>query len=144
MEGSTTQKRSRTAGVKRRKKDRKSGVSHDRLELIITTVNRSKAEYYTDLMQSFGINVQLVAPGHGTADARMLAMFGLTDTEKAVIFGIVRADAIDDVMYALDEKFRTIKNGKGIAYTVPLTGVIGTLIFGFLSNNKKAVKENEK
>ena len=42
---------------------------------------------------------------------------------------------------SLDEKFKTIKNGKGIAYTIPMTSVIGTLIFGFLSNNKMAVKD---
>ena len=35
---------------------------------------------------------------------------------------------------ALEQKFKTIKNGKGIAYTIPLTGTIGVAIYRFLSN----------
>ena len=35
----------------------------------------------------------------------------------------------------LEEKFNTIKNGKGIAYTVPMTSTIGVAIYQFLSNN---------
>ena len=34
----------------------------------------------------------------------------------------------------LSRKFRTIKNGKGIAYTIPMTGTIGVAIYRFLSN----------
>lgn len=119
-------------------------VSDNRLELLITIVGRSKAEYYIDLLQSFDINMQFVALGHGTADAKMLAAFGFSDSDKTVIFGIIQGNRIKDALAALDEKFRTIKNGKGIAYTVPLSSVIGTLIFGFLSNNLDAVKDGKE
>ena len=37
-------------------------------------------------------------------------------------------------MSMLDEKFKTVKNGKGIAYTVPMSSTIGVLIYQFLSN----------
>lgn len=119
-------------------------VSDNRLELLITTVNRGKTEFYLDLLQSFDVNMQFVALGHGTADAKMLERFGLNDSDKTVIFSVIRENKIADALAALDEKFRTIKNGKGIAYTVPLSGIIGTLIFGFLSNNKMAVKNDRE
>ena len=57
------------------------------------------------------------------------------------MFSVIQENKISDAMLALDEKFKTIKDGKGVACTVPLTSVIGTLIYGFLSNNRKAVKE---
>lgn len=118
-------------------------VTDNRLELLITTINRSKTEFYLDLLQSFDVNMQFVALGHGTADEKMLARFGLTDSEKTVIFSVIQENKLKDALAALDSKFRTIKNGKGVAYTVPLSSVIGTLIFGFLSNNRMAVKENK-
>lgn len=118
-------------------------VTDNRLELLITTVNRSKTEFYLDLLQSFDVNMQFVALGRGTADEKMLARFGLTDSEKTVIFSVIQENKLKDALAALDSKFRTIKNGKGVAYTVPLSSVIGTLIFGFLSNNRMAVKENK-
>ena len=41
----------------------------------------------------------------------------------------------------LNEKFNTIKKGKGIAFTVPFSSMIGVAAYGFLSNNLKTVKE---
>ena len=49
-------------------------VTSNRLKLLITIVGRSKAEYYVDLLQSFEINMQMVAMAHGTADANMLGL----------------------------------------------------------------------
>ncbi|MCH5165275.1 MAG: hypothetical protein J1G01_02610 [Clostridiales bacterium] len=118
-------------------------VTDNKLELLITTVNRSKGEYYIDLLQSFDVNMQFVVYGHGTASKKMLERFGLTtDSDKTVIFSVIQENKLKDALEALDNRFRTIKNGKGIAYTVPFSSVIGTLIFGFLSNNRMAVKEN--
>lgn len=119
-------------------------VKENRLELLFTIVNRSKAEYYIDLLNSFDVNMQLVMLGHGTADASTLALFGLTDSDKAVIISVIQETKIKDALATLEEKFAKIKNGKGIAYTVPMTSVIGTLIFGFLSNNKMAVKDGRE
>lgn len=119
-------------------------VSENRLELLITTVNRSKGEYYADLIQSFDVNMQFMAMGHGTADAKTLSMFGFTDSDKTVIFSVIQGNKLQAALDALEEKFRTIKNGKGIAYTVPLSGVIGKLIFGFLSDNRSMIAENKE
>lgn len=118
-----------------------STVTSNKLKLLITVVGRSKAEYYTDLIQSFDVNMQVMALARGTADAKTLGYLGLTDTEKSVIFSVIQENKLPDAVNALDEKFKTIKDGKGIAFTVPLTSVIGALLFGFLSNNKTVVKE---
>lgn len=119
-------------------------VTDNRPELLITTVPRNKGEYYADLIQSFEVNMQFVAMGHGTADARMMSVLGFTDSDKAVIFSVIQGNKLQAALDALEEKFRTIKNGKGIAYTVPLSGIIGKLIFGFLMNNRDMVVENKE
>ena len=140
-QGDVTKRKSKhIAKLKSLKADPSSNtVSDNRLELLITTVNRSKGEYYIDLLQSFDVNMQVVALGHGTADQKMLAMFGLTDSEKTVIFSVIQEHKLDAALTTLEQKFNTIKNGKGIAYSIPLTGVVGKLIFGFLSNNRMTV-----
>lgn len=118
-------------------------VTSNRLKLLITVVNRNKAEYFTDLIQSFDVNMQLIALASGTADAKMLGILGLSSNEKAVILGVIQERKIPDAMHTLGEKFNSIRDGKGIAFTVPLTSVIGTLIYGFLSNNRLTVKESK-
>lgn len=118
-----------------------NAVTSNRLKMLVTVVSRNKGEYYADLIQSFDVNLQVVALANGTADAKTLRYLGLTDSEKCVIFSIVQEEKLSDALNALEEKFNTVKGGKGIAYTIPLTSVVGKLIFGFLSNNKTVVKE---
>ena len=118
-------------------------VTSNRLKLLVTIVARKKADYYTDLIQSFDVNMQMIVLAEGTANAKMLGILGLTDTEKAVLLGVIQEDKIPDAMNTLEEKFKTIKDGKGVACTIPLTSVIGTLIYGFLSNNRLTVKESK-
>ena len=118
-------------------------VTSNPLKLLVTVVNRRKTEFYADLIQSFDVNLQAVVLAQGTADANMLRYLGLTDTSKVVILSVVQTEKLPDVLYILDEKFKTVRDGKGIAFTIPLTSVIGKLLFGFLSNNKSVVKEEK-
>ena len=120
--------------------ERQRHVVSEKLELMITIVNRNKADFYIDLIQSFEVNMQLAIPAQGTANAEIKSILGLVETDKTVIFSVIREDNAVRALNAIEEKFRTIKNGKGIAYTIPLTSVIGVSIFGFLSNNHMTVK----
>ena len=113
-----------------------------KLKLLVTVVNKNKAEFYVDFLQSFEINMQLLTRGEGTANSETRHMLGLEDSERAVIFSLVREDRADAAMDALEEKFRTVRGGKGIAYTVPLSSVVGVAIYSFLSNNR--MKREEK
>lgn len=113
------------------------------LKILVTVVNRNKTEFYLDLIQSFDVNLQTVVLAKGTADANMLRYLGLTDAGKSVILSVVQQKKLPEALEALDKKFRTVKDGKGIAFTIPLTSVIGALLFGFLSNNKSVVKEDK-
>ena len=138
----------RTKLDEKRKQGDKTGSGHkvtsNKLELMITVVSRHKAEYYMDLIQSFDVNMQLVALAQGTANAGMLEYLGLAGNEKAVIFSVVQQNKLSDALNTLEEKFQTIRDGHGVAFTIPLTSVIGSLIYRFLSNNRMEAKETKK
>lgn len=118
-------------------------LSSGRLEILITIVNRKKADFFMDLIQSFEVNMQFMALGEGTADKEMLSLLGLADSDKAVIFSVIRDDMASGALRVIGEKFNTIKDGKGIAFTISMSSVIGVSIFGFLSNNRATVKEGK-
>ncbi len=105
-----------------------------KLELLITIVEKNKAEFYADLIESYEVNLQFITGAHGTAKADILDYLGIKDTDKAVIFSVVREDKLDDLTYMLEKKFRTVKGGKGVAVSVPFTGMIGTSAYAFLCN----------
>ena len=110
-----------------------------KLKLLITIVNREKADFYMDLIQSFDVNMQFRASARGTASSDILHMMGLAQTEKAVIFSVIREDRVPAALDALSTRFATIKNGKGIAYTVPMSGMIGVSLYHFFADNRRAV-----
>ena len=116
-------------------------ITENKLEILITIVNRSKTEFFLDLIQSFDVNMQFIALGEGTADATMLSLLGLAGSEKTVIFSVIRSDNVNKALAKIEKTFKTVKNAKGIAYTIPMSSVIGVSVFGFLSNNRMTVKE---
>lgn len=109
-------------------------IAPKKLQLLFTVVNRKKAEFYADFLQSFEVNMQLTLAASGTASTETLSLLGLTDSEKSVIISVIKEEKAQAILSALEEKFSTIKNGKGIAYTVPMTGTIGVAIYQFLAN----------
>ena len=114
-----------------------------KLKLLVTVVNRSKALFYTDLLEQFEVNMQMVIYGKGTATSNMLNLLGIVETEKAVILSFVREDNVQEILETLEEKFDRVKNGKGIAYTISLQSIVGVSIYQFLSNNKAFKKEED-
>lgn len=107
-----------------------------KLKLIFTVVDRAKAEFYMDVLSQFEVNCQMATAGKGTARSDLVDLLGL-NLHKTVILSVAREDMVDPIMTCLEEKFATIKNGKGIAFAVPLSSVIGVNMYQFLSNNKQ-------
>ena len=122
---------------KKRKPSTPRQPAPPKLKLLFTIVNREKADLYAVLLESFDVNMQMVVSANGTANVEMLRYLGLADSQKAVIISVIREDRAKAAMRFLEEKFNTVKNGKGIAYTVPMTGTIGVAIYQFLSNSSK-------
>ena len=117
-------------------------VNSGKLMLLVSIVPNNKAEFYTDLLQSsFEVNFQWTSRARGTANAEMLSLLEWNDQTKTAIFSVIKQERAKEALATLEEKFKTIKKGKGIAFTVPFSSMIGVAAYGFLSNNLKTVKE---
>jgi hypothetical protein len=111
-----------------------------KLELLLAIVHDDKAAYFSSLIQSHQANLQLTMPAKGTTHL-ILDYLGLNERPKTLIISVVRADQSEKLVLLLDDLFKKGKDYKGLALTVPMTSVIGTLVYGFLSNDKRTVKE---
>ena len=107
-----------------------------KLKLLVTVVDRQKGEFYLDVISQFDVNCQLAVAGLGTATSELVELLGL-EPHKAVILSVVREDMVDTVMNTLEDKFATIRNGKGISFAVPLSSVIGVNLYRFLSDRRE-------
>ncbi len=106
-----------------------------KLKLLFTVVDRPKGEFYMDVISQFDVNCQLVMGGNGTARSDLVELLGL-ESHKAVVLSVIREDLAETVMQCLEDKFATIRGGKGIAFAVPLSSVIGVNLYQFLSDNR--------
>ncbi len=113
-----------------------------KLKLLFTVVDRPKGEFYLDVLSQYEVNCQMLVSGQGTATSEIMSMLGL-NRQKAVILSVIREDRCDEIIQVLEHKFESIKNGKGIAFAVPLSSVIGVNMYQFLSNYKQGRVERE-
>ena len=107
-----------------------------KLKLLFTIVDRPKGEFYLDVISQFDVNCQLAMGGLGTATSELVELLGL-EPHKAVILSVVREDMVDAIMNTLEDKFATIRNGKGVSFAVPLSSVIGVNLYRFLSDRRE-------
>ena len=140
---------------KRRRSDRpvkkkKTGTltAPRKLKLLFTVVDRKKAEFFADLIGQFKVNLQIVLAGEGTAKTETLRLLGLDDAARAVIDSVIRDDLAQSIFETLEEKFDTVRGGKGIAWSVPLSGAVGVAIYQFLSDYREGqiepARKNER
>ena len=107
-----------------------------KLKLLVTVVDWQKGEFYMDVLSQFEVNFQMLVSGTGTAKSELVDLLGL-NIHKAVILSVIREDQTTQVIQCLEDKFATIKNGKGIAFAIPMSSVIGVNLYRFMSNNRK-------
>ena len=107
-----------------------------KLKLLVTVVDRQKGEFYLDVISQFDVNCQMVLGGLGTATSDLVELLGL-EPHKAVILSVVREDRVEQIMNTLEDKFSTIRNGKGIAFAVSLSSVIGVNMYRFLCDRRE-------
>lgn len=107
-----------------------------KLKLLVTVVDWQKSEFYLDVLSQFEVNFQMLVSGKGTANSELVALLGL-NTHKAVILSVIREDLTQTILHTLEDKFNTIKKGKGIAFAVPMSSIIGVNLYRFMSNNQK-------
>ena len=131
------QERRRRADRPDKKKKPGTLTAPKKLKLLFTVVDRKKAEFFADLIGQFKVNLQIVLAGEGTAKTETLRLLGLDDAARAVIVSVIRDDIAQSIFETLEEKFESVRGGKGIAWSVPLSGAVGVAIYQFLSDYRE-------
>ena len=106
-----------------------------KIKLLFTIVERVKVDFNLDVLEGYEVNFQTVVYGKGTAPNELLGMLGITSDDKALILSVIKEEKEKDILYSYKEKYFKTRHGKGIAFTVPISSMIGVMAYQFLSNN---------
>lgn len=97
-------------------------MQHVRLKMLVTIVDRGKGASVASLYRARHLHFDYLCMGYGTANSVILDYFGLSETEKDVVITLVPDYRVGRVMRLADEKFAFRNPGRGIMFTVPLSG----------------------
>ncbi len=122
------------ANIKKKKNASNNLEAPRKLKILITIINRTKTDFYLSALEGYDVNMQTVLYGRGTAPTEIAHMLGLVDDKKAVILSVVSEDKINEILARYEDKFFKTKNGRGIAFTIPISSVIGVAVYRFLAN----------
>ena len=117
-------------------KDKTEGLQAPvKLKILVSIINREKVDFYVSNLEGFGANVQEIIYASGTTPRKDI--LGIKVSEKAVLLSVVREDRVKEILAAYEDKYFQTKNGKGIAFTVPVKSMIGVMLYQFLAGIEK-------
>jgi len=102
-----------------------------KLKILVTIIDRKKVDFYISNLEGFGANVQEIVYASGTTPRKDI--LGIKVSEKAVLLSVVREDKIKEILATYEDKYFQTKNGKGIAFTIPVKSMIGVTLYQFLA-----------
>ncbi len=118
------------------KKDNKNDnnlMAPIKLKILVSIVDRRKTDFYLSTLEGYGINMQEVIYANGTTPRNIIDLLGIQTTDKAIILSIVQEQKIKEILAAYEDKYFLTKNGKGIAFTIPIKSMIGVMVYQFLA-----------
>lgn len=105
-----------------------------KLCLFVTIVNNGLSSPIVKLFEHNGCSAQFIEHGEGTATRQVLDILGVEDTRKDVVFSFIKEESKEDIKQELEAFFAINKKNKGIAFSIPMTSVIGIKVYQFLAN----------
>ncbi len=93
------------------------------LKLMVVIVDRPQTKKVMDILYKKHVRVHFICLAEGTAGSDLLAVLGLDSSNKSFICCLEPEYRIPPLLAMLSESLQLRKPGKGIAFTVPLTGV---------------------
>ena len=127
-------KKKKTTKAKVKSKPANGLEAPKKLVILISIVERSKADFYLSALEGFDVNMQSLFYAKGSAPTEMRRYFGIVDNGKAVILSVVQQDKVKEILNTYEDKYFKTKNGRGIAFTIPIKSLIGVSIYQFLAN----------
>lgn len=106
------------------------------LYLMTAIITRDRTKNFAAFYDRYGVPVNFITLGNGTAGSELLDYFGLDGTEKAVIFSVVTRKTWKKVKTGLEREMQIDVPGTGIAFIIPLASIGGLRALRFLTGDQ--------
>ena len=119
----------------------KTSVNKNRMKLLVGIINREDELKFCESLNNVSASLHFSGLGHGTAPTSHKSFFGFNEIDKRVTMSLIPAELEHSMLSAAGHALKLYLLGRGIAFTMPLTGISGIIERGMLSDVKH---QNEK
>ncbi len=115
-----------------------------RAKLLFSVVNRRDESRLKEVLDECSVALSYAFAGTGTARSAVLDFLGIGETEKAVLISIIPESDELAILRELRKKMSLYLVGRGISFTIPLTGISQIVARGIVSaaTNKTTEEKN--
>ena len=99
-----------------------------KMRAVFSIVDYSKGDVIAEIYKKENVPVFFATHGNGSADSAMLELLGFGENKKSVMISVLDIPRSEQIFAAVEEKMNISKPGKGIMFSVPLTGATAFLV----------------
>lgn len=115
----------------------------DGLYMMVTILDRKFTKKFEAFYEEMGLAVSVTLSGVGTAASEILDYFGLSGSEKSVMFHFVTGIKWKEVKQQLRKKMKIDIPGIGIAFLIPMSSIGGRKVLDYITSGQEFVKGEE-
>lgn len=112
-------------------------------KLLVTIINKEDQIKLTKSINKCCTALHFSGIGHGTARSHHRSYFGIDDMEKRVTFSLIPSYLEQHVLNTIGKDLRLYLLGRGIAFTLPLSGISNIIEEPILATPEREIK-NQK
>lgn len=101
----------------------KGGARSNRTKLLVSIVNQKDDKKLKEILDEISVSLSFSFAGTGTARSTMLDYLGIGETEKVVALSLFPESDEDKIIREIRNKMSLYLVGRGISFTIPLTGI---------------------
>lgn len=111
------------------------------LNMVVAIMSRERRHTYENICQNLKLPVILTTLGKGTATTEHLSLYGLAETEKAIVSAVADGDTTRRLMRMAKVRMFMDIPGNGIMMSMPIKSVGGGRTMAYLTDNKTPTGE---
>ena len=116
----------------------------NRIKLLFSVVNPSDEGKLKEILDETSVALSFTFAGMGTARSQLLDYFGIGESAKSVVISLIPESDEDAILRVLRVKMALYLVGKGISFTIPLTGISEITANGLLKAVATKTAEGKK
>ena len=94
-----------------------------RVKLLVCILGRENEIALTEVCNEFCVSLHFSSIGFGTAKSNYMSYLGLDEIEKRVVYALIPNYVERPLLREINRRLRLYLMGRGIAFTIPLSGI---------------------